>query len=94
MSIRLKIEIDADVNRFGWSMNRFWYGLDLNRITSINDLKEDILNKTILLKKIKTKSNTYNENLFSDCDIELDVEGFELPLFETTGLLREEDVLR
>ncbi len=77
--MRLKIEIEIDFEIE--SLLKFWYYLDINNLKTIHSFRQDIIKKSF---------ENRNDFIF----IKLSVDEYDLPLFETTRLLRECDIVK
>lgn len=77
--MRLKIEIEIDLEIE--SLLKFWYYLDIDNIKTIHSFRQDIIKKSFEKR---------NDLIF----IKLSVDEYDLPLVETTHLLRECDIVK
>lgn len=83
MAIRLKVELNYETN-----LHKYWYLLNSPSICYINELKVDLLQKFFT-----HVINDSDENLeFSR--VRFDVNGYELPSWESTNILRENDLIK
>lgn len=93
-SIRLKIEIDSsDLELFKNLETKFWYFLDRSRLKTIGALKRDLMVRLFYIKafhdnRYNTKKTNYSQKFSS---VHLSLDRFELPLNESTSLLRDLD---
>lgn len=81
-NLRLKIELKSDLDSL--DSIRFWYYIDLSIIKTIDELRKDILEKYFSHDKRQLKDVALAK---------LSVDNFDLPLFESTRLLRESDLV-
>ena len=83
--LRLKIDLKLDLD----VSLKFWYYADLTKIKTINELRKDILRKYFSFNEISNKKRLLDDLAL----VKLSVDNFDLPLFESTHLLRESDLV-
>lgn len=79
--IRLKIKIGCE-NDFFALKNNFWYLLDLTKLNQINEFQ-------IELKKILSREFQIQKPQFK-----LFLDAYLIPIWETTKILRDNDILQ
>ena len=82
--IRLKLRVKPKVV----DLENFWYFFDSNVLNTIESLRNDIFTKLEFF--LASKGVQFSLNKFM---IKLFLEGYELPLFENSRLLRDKDTV-
>ena len=79
MFIRLKVVVRSDLPDL--IPLKFWYGFEMTKIKTIDALRNDIINKHFKSQKQNFKY------------VILIIDKFTLPLFESTSLVRDSEIL-
>ena len=82
--VRIKIELKHKI----LNLENFWYHLDMKQIDTVEKLRDDIFRKLDYFLNSK-----HLETLIHPSNLRLFVYDHELPIFETTRILRDSDTV-
>lgn len=86
IGIRLKIELSSqilDTKLLDSNFSKFMYYLDKNKHERIDQLQYDLFEK-IFIQKFKNLNHS---------TLKLSIDDFEVPVFETTSIFRDDDIV-